>query len=82
MLDSREFRVGRQAHVRGVELGYTDGAQQCMAYMLPPSLRRCYPMAIRPRRIVPYMLLMSAFKIGNPIEGFIQMIIDDLTGDP
>ncbi len=39
-------------------------------------------MAIRPRRVVPYMLLMSAFKIGNPIEGFIQMIIYDLTGDP
>ena len=53
-----------------------------MADMLPPSLRRCYPMAIRPRRIVPYVLLMSAFKIGNPIEGFIQMIIYDLTGNP
>jgi hypothetical protein len=39
-------------------------------------------MAIRPRRIVAYMLLMSAFEIGNPIEGFIQMIIYDLTGDP
>jgi hypothetical protein len=39
-------------------------------------------MAIRPRRIVAYMLLMSAFKIGDPIEGFIQMIIYDLTGDP
>jgi hypothetical protein len=53
-----------------------------MAYMLPPPLRRRYPMAIRPRRIVPYMLLMSTFEIGNPIERFIQMIIYDLTGDP
>jgi hypothetical protein len=39
-------------------------------------------MAIRPGRIMAYMLLMSAFKIGNPIERFIQMIIYDLTGDP
>ncbi len=38
-------------------------------------------MAIRPRRIMAYMLLMSAFKIGDPIEGFIQMIIYDFTGD-
>jgi hypothetical protein len=38
-------------------------------------------MAIGPRRIMAYMLLMSTFKIGNPIEGFIQMIIYDLAGD-
>ncbi len=29
-----------------------------------------------------YMLLMSAFKIGDPIEGFIQMIIMILRGIP
>ncbi len=38
-------------------------------------------MAIRPRRIMTYMLLMSAFKIGYPIERFIQMIIYDFTRD-
>ena len=38
-------------------------------------------MAIRPRRVMAYMLLMSAFKIGDPIERFIQMIIYDFTGD-
>ena len=36
-------------------------------------------MAGGPRRIVTNMLLMSAFKIGNPIE---RLIIYDLTGDP
>jgi hypothetical protein len=33
-------------------------------------------MPISPRRIVP--LLMSALQISNPVEEFIQMIIDDL----
>jgi hypothetical protein len=35
-------------------------------------------MPISPRRIVPDMLLMSALKIGNPIEAFIQVKIYDL----
>ena len=39
-------------------------------------------MAIRPGRIMAYMLLMSAFKIGDPIGRFIQMIIYNLTADP
>jgi hypothetical protein len=45
--------------------------------MLIPSLRCCYPMTIRPRRIVPNMLLMSTLKISNPVEALIQMIIHD-----
>lgn len=39
-------------------------------------------MAIRPGRIMANMLLMSAFKIGDPIGRFIQMIIYNLTADP
>jgi hypothetical protein len=39
-------------------------------------------MAIRPGRIMAFMLLMSAFKIGDPIGRFIQMIIYNLTADP
>ncbi len=35
-------------------------------------------MAQRPRRILPYVLLMSAFQIGNPVETFIEMVVDDL----
>ena len=36
-------------------------------------------MAGGPRRIVTNTLLMSAFKIGNPVEAFIQMIIHNFT---
>ena len=32
-----------------------------------------------PRWIMTYMLLMSAFKIGNPVGALIQMIINDFT---
>jgi hypothetical protein len=34
-------------------------------------------MPISPRRIVPDVLLMTALKIGNPVEAFIQVIIHD-----
>jgi hypothetical protein len=37
-------------------------------------------MPIGPGRIVPHILLMSAFQISNPVEAFIQMKIDDLAG--
>jgi hypothetical protein len=37
-------------------------------------------MPVSPGRIVPDMLLMPALKISNPIEAFIQMVIDDSAG--
>lgn len=37
------------------------------------------PNADDPRWIAPYMLLMSAFQISDPIEAFIQMKINDLS---
>jgi hypothetical protein len=33
-----------------------------------------------PRGIVADMLLVAAFKIGNPVEAFVQMKPDDLAG--
>ena len=38
-------------------------------------------MAGGPRRIVTNMLLMSAFKICNPVEAFVLMEGDDFTRD-
>ena len=38
-------------------------------------------MSSGPRWIVAYVLLMSAFKISNPIEGFILMEADNFTRD-
>ncbi len=38
-------------------------------------------MAGGPRRIVTNMLLMSAFKIGNPVQAFVLMKGDDFTRD-
>src|SRR5258707_14234316 len=49
--------------------------------MSQPSFRSCYPMAGCPRRIVTNMLLMSAFKIGNPVQAFVLMKGDDFTRD-
>ena len=49
--------------------------------MLIPPLRGCDPMPIGPRRIVAYVLLMSAFKVSNPVEGCIQMKINDVARD-
>jgi hypothetical protein len=37
-------------------------------------------MAMRPRRIVPDVLLMSAGEISNPIALLIQMVVNDLAG--
>ena len=34
-----------------------------------------------PRRIVTNMLLLSAFKIGNPVQAFVLMKGDDFTRD-
>ena len=36
-------------------------------------------MASGPRRIMTNMLPMSAFKVGNPVEGVVLMKADDLT---
>jgi hypothetical protein len=38
-------------------------------------------MAGGPRRIMANMLLMSAFKVGDPVEGFVLMKAHDLTRD-
>ena len=38
------------------------------------------PMAVGPRRIVSYELLMAAFKFSDPIQVFIQMKTDNFAG--
>jgi hypothetical protein len=50
-----------------------------MADMVQPSVRSCYPMASGPRRIMANMLLMAAFKVGNPIEEVVLMKVHDFT---
>jgi len=50
--------------------------------MFEPSLRRCYPMGMGKRRIVADVLLMSAFKLGNPIQIFIQTKVNDFAHRP
>jgi hypothetical protein len=57
-----------------------EGAWQFAADMLRASLRGCDPVARGPGRIVANMLLMSAFKIGDPVEAIVQMKPDDLAG--
>jgi hypothetical protein len=44
--------------------------------MFEPPLGRRYPMGASKWRIVAHVLLMPAFKFGNPIQIFIQMKID------
>lgn len=34
-------------------------------------------MPIRPRRIVPDVLMMPAFQVSNPVKALIQMVIND-----
>jgi hypothetical protein len=53
-----------------------------MADMLQPSLMSCDPMATGPRRIMANMLLMSAFKVGNPVEETVLMKAHDFTRGP
>src|SRR5580658_2186138 len=45
--------------------------------MLISALGGCDPMPVRPRRIVPDMLLMPALQISNPVKALIQMVIND-----
>src|SRR6266478_3138781 len=49
--------------------------------MFQPSFKSCYAMAGGPRRIVTNMLLMPAFKVGNPVQAFVLMKGDDFTRD-
>jgi hypothetical protein len=49
--------------------------------MLKPPLRGCDPMPIGPRRIVADVLLMPTFKVGNPVEEFVQMKIYNFARD-
>jgi hypothetical protein len=63
----------------GGDRGQTDLTLQFVTEMRIPPLRCCYPMPIRPRRIVPDILLMPACKISNPVETLVQMIVHDLT---
>jgi len=44
---------------------------QFLTDMLKPPLRRCYPVPISPRGIVPDVLLMPTLKVSNPVEGFV-----------
>jgi hypothetical protein len=39
-----------------------------------------YPMAVRPRRIVADVLLMSTLKFGDPIQIFVQVKGDNFSG--
>lgn len=50
--------------------------------MFEASLGRCYPMGASKRRIVADVLLMSTFKLGNPIEIVIQMKVNDFSHGP
>jgi hypothetical protein len=49
--------------------------------MFEAALRGCDPMPIEPGRILPDILMMTTFQIGNPLEGFIQVVIHDLAWD-
>jgi hypothetical protein len=57
-----------------------EGARQFAADVLRAPLRGCDPVARGPGRIVANMLLMSAFKIGDPVEAIVQMKPGDLAG--
>jgi hypothetical protein len=43
-------------------------AIQFVAYVFKPAFGCCDPMSVRPRWIVPNMLLMTTLKHGNPIQ--------------
>jgi hypothetical protein len=72
------IRVLGTLRVRQVQAGY---AKQILPDMLKPPLRGCDPMPIGPRRIVADVLLMSTFKVGNPVEEFVQMKIYNFARD-
>jgi|KBSMisStaDraftv2_1062788.scaffolds.fasta_scaffold285405_1 hypothetical protein len=72
------IRVVGTLRVRQVQAGY---AKQILPDMLKPPLRGCDPMPIGPRRIVADVLLMSTFKVGNPVEEFVQMKIYNFARD-
>lgn len=55
---------------------------QFMPNMFPSSLIRRHPNPLRPRRIVPHMLLMPALQLGNPIFALIQMKPNNLPPNP
>jgi len=71
-------RVLGTLRVRQVQAGY---AKQILPDMLKPPLRGCDPMPIGPRRIVADALLMYTFKVGNPVEEFVQMKIYNFARD-
>ena len=50
--------------------------------MFAPSLRRCNPMTMRPRGVVPDMLLMPTLQFGNPIQILVQMETNDFSHRP
>jgi hypothetical protein len=53
-----------------------------MSEMFVAAFGRCDPMSIGPRRIVPYVLLMSTLKVRNPIEVLIRVEANDLSRNP
>lgn len=57
----------------------TNQTTQLETEVIKPSLGRCHPVPMRPRRIVSDMLLMPALQLGNPIAASIQMVINDLS---
>jgi hypothetical protein len=80
LMSSTKFVVRLLPTRRGrrLQAGYT---QQILPDMRKPPLRGCDPMPIGPRRIVADVLLMSTFKVGNPVEGFVQMKIYNFARD-
>jgi len=44
-----------------------------MTNVFLPAFGRCDPMVLGPRRIVPYVSLMTTFQFSNPLQVFIQM---------
>jgi hypothetical protein len=54
-------------------------AIQFVAYVFKPAFGCCDPMSVRPRWIVPNMLLMTTLKHGNPVQFLIQVEPDNLS---
>jgi hypothetical protein len=70
VFQSRQVRSKFAGSVRPLSR-HTDQTGQFLTEMLKPSLRRCNPMPVGPWRIMPDVLLVSAFQIGHPFKAFI-----------
>jgi hypothetical protein len=53
-----------------------------LAHVLEAALRGGYPVMLAPGRIVADVLLMAAFKFGDPVAVFVHVKTDDSAQDP